>query len=145
MNYGMFKHAFSAEELYAGLNKKLLRGRWVKNRYQDRKQLASNIFKDCFYEVLLDIINNNVTFVLPIKYGNYAEICMKQYSGEEFKKLYKWGKFSNIDFVLSQFTGNQLTFRYSTKNSGTKEKPIYVNKDLKKLIEKYSNEARQYY
>lgn len=30
MNYGMFKHAFSVEEIYTGLNKKLLKGRWVK-------------------------------------------------------------------------------------------------------------------
>lgn len=145
MNYGMFKHAFSAEDLYLGLNSKLLRNRWVKNRYKDRKQLAANIFKDCFYEILLDIIDNNVTFVLPIKYGNYAEMYMKQYSGEEFKKLYKWGKFNDIDFVLSQFTGNGLAFRYSTHTRGTKEKPIYVNKELKRLIIKYSNEAKQYY
>ena len=110
MNYGMFKHAFSVEEIYTGLNKKLLKGRWVKNRYKNPKQLASKIFKDCLYEILLDIIENNVTFVLPLKYGHYAEIYMKQFSDEisgidgeavsndeEFKKLYKYGKFKNID------------------------------------------------
>ena len=48
MNYGMFKHAFSVEEIYTGLNKKLLKGRWVKNRYKNPKQLAAKIFKDCF-------------------------------------------------------------------------------------------------
>lgn len=140
-----FKHAFSADELYTGLNNKLLKGRWVKNRYKDRKQLAANIFKDCFYDILLDIIENNVTFVLPLKYGNYAEIYMKQFADEEFKRVYKYGKFNNIDFVLSQFTGNSLVYKYNTHTVGTKEKPIYVNKDLKKLIEKYTNEARQYY
>ena len=145
MNYGMFKHAFSTEELYVGLNNKLLKGRWVKNRYKNQKQFASNIFKDCFYDILLDIINNNVTFVLPLRYGNYAEIYMKQFSEDEFKKLYKWGKFKNIDFVLSQFTGNELVYKYDTQTVGVKEKPIYVNKELKKLIEKYTNEAKQYY
>ena len=136
MNYGMFKHAFSVEEIYTGLNKKLLKCRWVKNRYKNPKQLAAKIFKDCFYEILLDIIENNVTFVLPLKYGNYAEIYMKQFSD---------GKFKNIDYVLSQFTGNELVYKYSTRTVDTKEKPIYVNKELKKLIEKHTNEAKQYY
>ena len=94
---------------------------------------------------LWDIIENNVTFVLPLKYGNYAEIYMKQFSDEEFKKLYKYGKFKNIDYVLSQFTGNELVYKYSTRTVDTKEKPIYVNKELKKLIEKHTNEAKQYY
>jgi hypothetical protein len=93
----------------------------------------------------LDIIENNVTFVLPLKYGNYAEIYMKQFSDEEFKKLYKYGKFKNIDYVLSQFTGNELVYKYSTRTVDNKEKPIYVNKELKKLIEKHTNEAKQYY
>lgn len=145
MNHGMFKHAFSVEEIYTGLNNKLLRGRWVKNRYKNQKLLAAKIFKDCFYEILLDIIENNVTFVLPLRYGNYAEIHMKQVADEEFKRLYKYGKFNNIDFVLSQFTGNELVYRYTTHTVGTKEKPIYVNKELKKMIEKYTNEAKQYY
>lgn len=70
---------------------------------------------------------------------------MKQFSDEEFKKLYKYGKFKNIDYVLSQFTGNELVYKYSTRTVDTKEKPIYVNKELKKLIEKHTNEAKQYY
>ena len=82
---------------------------------------------------------------MPLKYGNYAEIYMKQFSDEEFKKLYKYGKFKNIDYVLSQFTGNELVYKYSTRTVDTKEKPIYVNKELKKLIEKHTNEAKQYY
>ena len=141
----MLKHAFSTGDLYTGLNNRLLKNKWIKNRKKDSKQLAAEIFQDCFYEILLDIIENNVTFVLPLKYGNYAEICMKRYDGEEFKKLYNYGKFSNIDFVYSQFSGNELTFKYKTNSIGLKEKPIYVNKELKKLIEKYTNESRQYY
>jgi hypothetical protein len=77
MNKKMFPHGFNSRELYNGLNPKLLKGRWVKNRYKDRKNLAAKIFDDCFYEILLDIINNNVTFVLPLRFGNYGEISMK--------------------------------------------------------------------
>ena len=135
-----FQHAFSVEELYTGLN-----DIFIKNRHKNKKQLAANIFKDCFYEILLDIINNNITFVLPLRYGNYAEIYMKQFSEDKFKKLYKWGKFRNIDFVLSQFTGNEITYSYNTHTIGTKEKPIYVDDKLKSLIEYYTNLAKPYY
>lgn len=131
--------------MYAGLHDKLLKGRWVKNRYKDRKVLASKIFTDCFYEILLDIIENNVTFVLPLKFGNYAEMFMKQYADDEFKNVYKRGKFRRIDYILSQFMGNQITYRYNTHNNGPKYKPIYVNGLLKEKIEQYTHEAKSYY
>ena len=70
---------------------------------------------------------------------------MKQYSDINFKKLYNKGKFNDIDFVLSQFTGNQLVFKYIKYNKELKEKSIYVNKELKKLIQKFTNEGKQYY
>lgn len=134
-----------SDDLFEGLNTRLLRNRWVKSKYKNRKALAAKIFEDCFYEILLDIINNNVTFVLPLRFGNYAEISMKQYSDINFKKLYNKGKFNDIDFVLSQFTGNQLVFKYIKYNKELKEKSIYVNKELKKLIQKFTNEGKQYY
>jgi hypothetical protein len=93
----------------------------------------------------LDIINNNVTFVLPLRFGNYGEISMKQIADEDFKQAYRRGKFNNIDFVLSQFTGNQLVYRYMKHNKETMEKPIYVDKYLKKLIDQYTEEAKVYY
>ncbi|WP_332557602.1 hypothetical protein [Clostridium sp.] len=131
--------------MYDGLDKKILRGQWVKNRYKDPKQLATKIFKDCFFEILLDIINNNITFVLPLRYGAYAEISMEQFSGDKFKRLYKIGKFMNIDYILSQFTGNELVYRYNTRTVGTKEKNIHVDGEFKKLIDKFTHEAREYY
>lgn len=140
MHYGMFKHAFSAEELYKGMNLKPL-----KKYKKIKKSLASDIFKDCFYEILLDIIDNNVTFVLPLKFGNYAEISMTQVRNEEFKKLYKLGKFSNIDYILSEFTGNEITFKYKTKTQGLKSKTIYLNGKLKEKIDYNTNKAKQYY
>ena len=66
---------------------------------------------------------------------------MKQIADEDFKQAYRRGKFNNIDFVLSQFTGNQLVYRYMKHNKETMEKPIYVDKYLKKLIDQYTEEA----
>lgn len=140
-----FKHAFSVKELFRDLDQGILNNLWVRNRYKDKKILAEKIFCDCFFDILLDIINNNTTFVLPLRFGAIGELFMKQYADEEFKKLYKIGKFKNIDFVLSQFTGNTLAFRYGDRTHPIKQKPIYVNRELKTLIEKYTNEGKQYY
>lgn len=138
-------HCFTTKDLFSALPQKLLRSRWVKNRFKDRKVLATKIFEDCFHTILLDIINNNITFVLPLKFGEYAEISMKQFSEEKFKDLYNKGKFNDLDYVLTQFTGNQLSFRYMKRDKGYKEKLIYVGSKLKKLITKYTYEGKQYY
>ena len=60
------KPSFSTEELFINLSPKLLSNTAVKNRNLDRKVLAKEIFNRCFYKILLDIIDNNVTFVLPL-------------------------------------------------------------------------------
>lgn len=106
--------------------------------------MAGKIFAEGLLEILLDIINNNVTFVLPLKFGKYAEIYMKQFSDEKFIELYKIGAFNKIDFVKSGFTGNQLQFRYNTM-AGPKDKPIRVTGELKKLITDHTHQAKQYY
>ena len=143
----MEKHAFSAEDLFIDLNDKYLKHPRVIQRLErlkiNRRELAGKIVKDCFYEVLLDIIENNTTFVLPLYSGNYAEIYMQSITGDDFKSLYNNGSFSNIDYIKSQFTGYSLAFLY--KNSkGYRKKPIYLGKYLRKLLDKYTNEGRQY-
>lgn len=138
-------HSFTAKDLFAALPQKLLRGIWVKKRFKDRKVLAAKIFEDCFHMILLDIINNNVTFVLPLKFGNYGEISMKSFSEENFKEVYKKGKFNDLDYVLTQFTGNQLAFRYTKPGYDASEKLIYVDSSLKSLITKNTYEGKQYY
>ena len=141
----MFKHTFSTKDLFSNLKSNIIKDKWIKNNYKDYKNFATEVFTKCFYEILLDIINNNITFVLPLKFGNYAEIYMKQFSDEDFKKLYKKGKFNNIDFIQSQFTGNQITYKYNNKHVKNKEKSIYVNKDLNQLIIDYTNKCKNYY
>lgn len=143
----MEKQAFSAEDLFIDLNDSYLKSIHVQRRLDrlqiNRRELAGKIFKDCFYEILLDIIENNSIFVLPLISGNYAEIYMKSITGDDFKSYYKKGAFSNIDYVKSQFAGYRLSFLY--KNSkGYRQKPIYLSKRLGKLLEQYTNEGKQY-
>ena len=96
------------------------------------------------YLVVLDIINNNVIFALPDTFGFNSEIAMKTFQGDEFKEMWKKGKFRDIDFVLSGFKGHQLFYTFETK-SGVKEKPIYVNKKLKDIISDNTNAGKSYF
>lgn len=136
------KFAFSVEDLFENFDVKPIN---VYGKWRDKRLMACVIFKDCFYQILLDIINNNTTFVLPLKYHDYGEICMERYEDEEFKRLYKKGKFRDVDYVLSQFAGHSLVFRYRTQSTVSKKKPIYVNKELKQIITDYTNQGKVYY
>jgi hypothetical protein len=53
-------------------------------RYRRRHAVAGCIFAACLYEILLDIIHNNVTFVLPC--NGYVDISMSTCEGELFKE-----------------------------------------------------------
>lgn len=48
--------------------------------------LVKKTFRECVKEVLNDIVDNNVTFVLPTQ-GRFAEMHVKRTYGEDFKRL----------------------------------------------------------
>ena len=93
---------------------------------------------------MLDIIKNNTTFVCPIGFGEYAEICLQVVDEDEFKKIYKNGGFKNIDFVKSQFKTYTFVFKYKV-NGKIKTKPIFLSKELNAILTKYINEGKEYY
>ena len=50
------------------------------------------VFTYFIYQVVLDIIENNVTFEFPLKGRARAEFYVKVFQGEDFQRLYKAGK-----------------------------------------------------
>lgn len=107
-------YCFSAYDLFETFNKKQLKIRrdTVQNKYGvNKKQMfCASVLVYCFYLILLDIIENNVTFVLPLLNNRTATIYAKPVVGEEFKLARKRGAFADIDIVGSNFTGYQLTY-----------------------------------
>lgn len=77
----------------------------LKKHYKTRekKEMAVKVFLYAIYLVLLDIIENNVTFVLPT--SKRAQIQMQAVTGDAFVKARKNGKFKEIDFIKSNYTG----------------------------------------
>ena len=143
-----YDYAFSAEDLYIDLDDKFLKGKRAQfrteRRYGTRRRHAAASVEQCFYEILLDIIENNVTFVLPLFNGNYAEIHVTTIDDEKFKDMYKEGRFQNIDFVASEFSTAKLEFLYRYKK-GTVKIPIVLRKDLGQLLAQRINEGKKYY
>mgnify|MGYP006376706547 CR=1 FL=1 len=109
-----------------------------------RDVLVKRIFRSCVYLILNDIIDNNNTFQLPTG-ARKADIHMRRIHGDEFKWARKNGKFKEIDFINSNFSGNELTLTmYNREGKPSREKPIYVDKCLKKKIIDNTNNGKQY-
>ena len=116
-----------------------------KNKHKDtRTEYITNVFMECFQMILLDIIENNATFVLPL-FGN-KEGCfyVKKIDGEEFKKVRQNGGFSEIDFLKTNFCGYQLRFQYTTSR-GIGERQIHVSSPLKEMFINNINNGNKYY
>lgn len=109
---------------------------WTK---EELRQLYSRIFKYFFYLVIKDIIENKVTFKCPP--GTRAWIEMIPITGEAFAKARQNGAFSDIDFLISDFTGYQLCLR-RTNRYGKWLKRIYVSSKYRDLITNLTNKGQ---
>lgn len=104
--------------------------------------LVKQIFRECLKLVLNDVIDNNITFWLPTG-AKKCNIHMKRVKGEAFKNLRKAGKWQDVDFLESYFTGYELSL-YIYRRVSPKIKTIYVNKAFKNKITENTNKGIQY-
>lgn len=118
---------------------------WVRSLgANSRFEYCGSVFSYFIFLVILDIIENNVTFEFPLTGWKWAKLYMKCFQGDEFKRLRAIGKFSEIDFIASEFKGYQIFFQWGNKD-WFKEKPVYVNTKLKNYIASKVNQGKQYY
>ena len=143
MNYALGS-SFNLDDLFLNFNNKKLTYNYkdcIKlNNDPHKEVLAKQIFKECVKLVLNDVIDNNITFKLPTGKMD-ADIHMRKIEGEKFSKARQNGKFEEIDFLNSYFTGYELSFNNNTRN---KSKTIYVDKKLKNKIIDYTNSGKNY-
>lgn len=114
---------------------------------QERQRKVKKVFKESIKYVLDDIIDNNATFQLPSMGCSKGEIHMKEIQGEDFKTARKNGKFKDIDFLESLFTGYQLHLYLKGKRDTIfpkNVKPIYVNRYYKDKITENTNSGKAY-
>ena len=114
---------------------------------QLRRQKVKQVFREGTQQILNDIIENNTTFKIQGVGYQGGEIHMEAIRDSDFEKVRKNGKFRNIDFLESLFTGYQMYLYIHGKSDNflhRKKYPIYVNKILRDKLVKYTNEGKVY-
>lgn len=113
-----------------------------------RKSLVKKIFREGVKLIIDDIIENNNTFIAPSMKNYSGEVHIEAIKGSQFEELRKRGKFKDVDFLESLFTGHQMYIYVrgaSDKHNTARVKiPIYLGKFYKDKITKYTNQGRQY-
>ncbi len=139
-------YAFNCKDLFENFNIKYIKTshNTLKKFYKtkEKKEMAVKVFLYAIRLILQDIIENNITFALPSR--RRSQIQMGSISGDSFKEARKNGKFKDVDFMESNFTGYHLEYVYWTKHS-EKRKQIYVDKELKSKITEQSNNGKRYF
>ena len=80
---------------------------------RSKPKVCATVFIFTMFQILNDIIDNNVIFKLPVNTEAYIE--MNTVKGEDFKKARQNGAFEDINLASSNFKGNQLHYRYRLK------------------------------
>ena len=141
-------HTFSAQEIFHNfpINKLKIDYDTVKKIYSDgdKRSLSASIFNKGMQLIIEDIIENNVHFLLPILGSNESYLYMKKTSGKDFKNAFKKGKWNDVDFLTSNFTGYQLALSVKSPKRPEKEKPRYLGYKHKDRITELTNEGKRY-
>lgn len=141
-------HAFSAKNLFMNfpVNKlKMTKEQCVKT-YSDgnKRDLATSIFIRSVEMVVDDIIENNVHFKFPGLGRTQAYLHMNRTTGDKFKKAFRNGKWNDVDFITSNFSGNQLILNIESKKRTSRNKPVYLGAKDRDRITELTNNGKQY-
>lgn len=115
--------------------------------FQERRKIIKQVFREGLRLVLEDIIDNNVTFKIQGIGYQGGEIHMEAITGSEFERVKKLGKFKDVDFLESFFTGYQMYLYVHGKRDNflhRRKFPIYLNKYFKDKITENTNKGKQY-
>ena len=141
-------YCFTSKDLFDTMNKKELN--ITTKMYKEYKadtvaEFCAQVLTYFFYLIVLDIIENNATFVFSLNSQiRSATLGIKCFTDEVFQRQYAMGRFEGIDFLQSNFKGYQLYMFYK-KGNEWKEKPCFINKKLKDVFYEKINNGMVYY
>lgn len=141
-------HAFTGNNLFENfpVSKLDMTKQQCLEVYSDgnKRDLAEQIFIKSVQMVVDDIIDNNIHFKLPGIGRTQAYIYMKRTEGKAFKKAFKNGKWNDVDFITSNFSGYQLILEMQSEKRLPREKTIYLSAKDKQRIVDNTNSGKQY-
>ena len=111
------------------------------NKNPHKDALVKKIFRTCFKKVIDDVIDNNSIFILPV---NNSEIKMRRIHGEDFTKARTNGKFKEVDFLESYFSGYEIELNAYKRGGLKRSKNVYVDPKRKQRIINNTNLGMQY-
>lgn len=143
----LFNHGLTAEELYTNTPKSVIDRRWTwfisrygsTNSYEDA---ISDPFKYCLGLIFNYILDNRVRFIIPGVPEAYIDFEIV--TGDQFEDQRQKGRFGEIDFIESDFTGYALRYYFKAK-AYQKAFPIYLGGQLKKKFFAGINSGIKYY
>ena len=146
-NYAM-GHCFTGKDLFNNfpVNKLKMSKEQCIATYPDgsKRDLAASIFTRSVQIVVDDIINNNVDFKFPTLGQTQAYLRMKRTTGQNFKKAFKNGKWNDVDFLTSNFSGYQIVLDMESKKRTTRQKDIYLSPKDRNRITENTHLGKQY-
>ena len=143
----LFNHGLSPGELYTNTPKTITTKNktWFMSRFgwsKTYEDCLSGPFQYCFSLILNRVIDERVRFKLPVKAEAYIDFEIV--GGDKFVEHRQNGRFSEIDFIESDFTGYFLNYVYRAK-AYNKIRPIYIGGALKKKFLDGINSGIKYY
>lgn len=116
-------------------------------RKLERLRLIKRVFISGLHLILEDIIQNNATFKIQGIGYQGGEIHFEAIKNSDFENARKNGKFKDVDFLESLFTGYQLYLYVHGKRDNflhRRKFPIYLGKYYKDQITENTNNGKQY-
>lgn len=141
-------HVFTGKDLFMNfpVRKMKMSKDECREIYSDgnKRDLAEQIFIRSLQIVVDDIIDNNVHFKFPGLGRTQAYMYMKRTTGKDFKQAFKRGKWNDVDFVTSNFSGYQLVLDMQSEKRLPRQKNIYLAPQDKQRITDNTNMGKQY-
>ena len=94
--------------------------------------------------VVDDIIENNTQFKFPGMGKTQAYLQMKRTYGDKFKNAFRNGKWNDVDFITSNFSGYQMVLNMESSKRTSRQKLVYLSTSDKQRITDYTNQGKQY-
>lgn len=132
----LFNHGLTIPEIFTNIPTTVTEKKWswFINKYGHTSSFGdavSDPFKYCLAFIFYKIINDKMRFKIPYSKNGYIDFEIVQ--GDMFMKQRQNGRFKDIDFIESDFTGYALKYYFDT-NSYQKSYPIYLGGELKRLF-----------
>ena len=143
----LFNHGLTVQELYTNSPKDLTdkNKRWFLLRYGSAdsfEDAISDPFKYSLVLILNYILDKRIRFKIPRVEDSYIDFEIVK--DEKFKEHKNLGRFKEIDFIASDFTGYAVRYYYQGKVY-QRSVQIYFGGDLKKKFLNYVNSGIPFY